>query len=217
MPLISDRWVQNNYFIDSRRNGLVILQNKYSHLWKEVKFVLKGFRLYFDEIANAGGGKSQVTQRLENLFKHKGWEAVEFQELNTLRMGKNIGTSNEQIKDEFNINSQTHEIDLFKEKVAIEIEWNNKHQFYSRDLETFDYLYKTGIIDLGIIITKHTSLHAFFDTLGYYIATREKIAKKFASTHTHTDKLYKLLQANRCSCPIIVIGLTDSVYRVRRT
>ncbi|WP_338779529.1 BglII/BstYI family type II restriction endonuclease [Metabacillus sp. FJAT-52054] len=218
--LPSERWIQNNYYIDERRNGLIVIKQKYPQLWQEIKFALRGFRLYFDEVADPGGGKSPVTNRLESPFKHKGWIAAEFQERNKLIRGKNFGKPNEQELEVIFQNSQTHEIDLFKGRVAIEIEWNNKHQFFSRDLETFNYLYNAGIIDVGIIITKHTSLHSLFKTLGYYIKKDSKgkpkmIADKHASTHTHTDKLYKLLDSNRCSCPLVIIGLTPSIYRLR--
>lgn len=220
MTLRSDKWVHSNYFIDERRNGLIVIKQKYPHLWKEIKFALRGFRLYFDEVVDPGGGKSPVTQRMEKFFKHKDWETAEFQERNTLIRGKNFGKPNEIESETIFQNSQTHEIDLFKERVAIEIEWNNKHQFFSRDLETFNYLYNVGIIDVGIIITKHSSLHDLFKTFGYYIKKDSKgkhktVASKHASTHTHTDKLYKQLDSNRCSCPIVVIGITPDVYRLR--
>lgn len=223
MPLHSDRWVHNNYFIDSRRNGIVILQQSHPHLWKEVKFALRGFRLYYDEVCSPGGGKSKVTQRMENFFKSKGWTAVEFEELNTLKIGQNLGENNENVFKTITLNSQTHEIDLFKEKIAIEIEWNNKHQFFSRDLEAFNYLYNTGIIDVGIIITRHTSLTNLFESFGYLLKKNpkdpreksKKVVEKYASTHTRTDKLINLLNSNRCSCPIIVIGITPDTYRMR--
>ncbi|KXY11472.1 BglII/BstYI family type II restriction endonuclease [Bacillus sp. FSL K6-0067] len=210
----SDAWVQKNYFINEKNNGLIILQNKHLDLWTDTKFALRGFRLHYKEIVSPGGGKSLVTQRLEKFFKKKNWKSVEFKELHTVSIGKNFGKKAEEIFDTKEVSSQTHEIDLFKNRVAVEIEWNNKHQFFSRDLETFDYLYKIDMINVGVIITKHTSLHELFESLGYLVTTKKKVADKYGSTHTHTEKLKKLLGANRCSCPIVVIGITQDVYRV---
>ena len=34
--------------------------------------------------------------------------------------------------------SPTHKVDCFKNKVALEIEWNNKDPFYDRDLNNVD-------------------------------------------------------------------------------
>ncbi|WP_269773927.1 BglII/BstYI family type II restriction endonuclease [Bacillus siamensis] len=211
----SETWIQRKYHIDSNRNGLLILKNQYPHLWHDIVFALRGFRLLHSEIVHPGGGKSLITQRLEKFFKKKSWRAIETKESNTVSIGRFFGKPNERVFNTINLNSQTHEIDLFKDKVAIEIEWNNKHQFFSRDLEAFDYLYKAGIIDVGVIITKHTSLHTFFESLGYLISTKKRIAEKYASTHTHTEKLYNLIRTNRCSCPLVIIGITNKVYKLK--
>ncbi|PEE73679.1 hypothetical protein COM81_27575 [Priestia megaterium] len=209
----SELWVQNNYYIKSHRNGLSILQNQHPKLWRDTIFALRWFRLYYHEIVSPGGGKSQITQRLEKFFTKKGWQPVETQETTNVRIGKNFGKPSQTIYKDYNIVSKTHEIDLLKGKIAIEIEWNNKHQFFSRDLEAFDYLYRAGVIDAGIIITKHTSLHELFKSLGYLISTTKAVASKYGSSHTHTDKLENLLASNRCSCPIVVIGLTENIFR----
>ncbi|MCY7861603.1 BglII/BstYI family type II restriction endonuclease [Bacillus haynesii] len=211
----SERWIFDNYHIDSNRNGLIILQNQYPELWRDIIFSLRWFRLYYKEIVSPGGGKSPITQRLEKFFNKKAWKPVETQESNTVKLGKYFGKPNETIYDTFNINSKTHEIDLFKEKVALEIEWNNKHQFFSRDLEAFDYLYRAGIIDVGVLITKHTSLHTLFESMGFIIGTRKKVSSKYGSSHTHTDKLYNLVNSNRCSCPLVIIGIKQNVYRYK--
>ena len=39
--------------------------------------------------------------------------------------------------DERSYESPTHEVDCFKNRVALEIEWNNKDPFFDRDLNNF--------------------------------------------------------------------------------
>ena len=56
--------------------------------------------------------------------------------------------------------SPTHQIDCFKNRVALEIEWNNKDPFFDRDLENFKRLHAEGAISVGIIITRGSSLQA---------------------------------------------------------
>jgi hypothetical protein len=41
---------------------------------------------------------------------------------------------------------------------ALEIEWNNKDPFFDRDLENFKRLHADGVISIGAIITRGTSL-----------------------------------------------------------
>jgi hypothetical protein len=60
--------------------------------------------------------------------------------------------------------SQSHEVDHVRElpsgeRIALEIEWNNKDPFYDRDLENFQRLHANGAISVGVIITRGRSLH----------------------------------------------------------
>ena len=38
----------------------------------------------------------------------------------------------------------THKIDCYKNRVALEVEWNNKDPFYDRDLNNFRLLFETS-------------------------------------------------------------------------
>ena len=60
--------------------------------------------------------------------------------------------------------SQSHEVDHVRElpageRIALEIEWNNKDPFYDRDLENFQRLHANGAISVGLIVTRGRSLH----------------------------------------------------------
>jgi len=59
--------------------------------------------------------------------------------------------------------SVSHEIDHVKKfstgVFALEIEWNNKDQFFDRDLENFKRLHADGVISVGGIITRGSSLN----------------------------------------------------------
>ena len=58
--------------------------------------------------------------------------------------------------------SISHEIDHVKDfelgTVALETEWNNKDPFFDRDLENFKRLHAEGIISVGGIITRGSTL-----------------------------------------------------------
>lgn len=213
----SDKWVNAYYHIDERKNGLTILKTVHPEIWKDIKFVLRGFRLYYSEFAGAGGGKTPVTKRLEKLFHKKEWKAVEIRHHNLLKIGKRFDTKNEIVYEEKEFLSHSHELDLYKKSVGVEIEWNNKHQFFSRDIELFSYLYEVGIIDVAVLITRHHDLEKMFSRLGLSTVPGKNhyksIAKKYGETSTQTDKLEKLLESNRFSCPLVIIGITEDVLR----
>src|SRR5215208_5026539 len=60
----------------------------------------------------------------------------------------------------------THKVDCYKNRVALEVEWNNKDPFYDRDLNNFRLLFDLRAIDAGVIITRCTELQQIFNRLG---------------------------------------------------
>lgn len=102
----------------------------------------------------------------------------------------------------------THHVDYFKNRVAIETEWNNKDPFYDRDLTTFRLLFELNVLSVGVIITRGDDLQNIFDKLG-------KGASYGAST-THMSKL-KPKMDNRASggCPVLAFGMTAKLYDPR--
>lgn len=60
----------------------------------------------------------------------------------------------------------THKVDCYKNRVALEVEWNNKDPFYDRDLNNFRLLFDLRAIDAGVIVTRCTELQTIFDQLG---------------------------------------------------
>jgi hypothetical protein len=62
--------------------------------------------------------------------------------------------------------SPTHEVDCFKNSVALEVEWSKKDPFFDRDLNNFRLLFELRAISVGIIIAKSDELSEIFQTMG---------------------------------------------------
>jgi hypothetical protein len=121
-----------------------------------------------NSIIKRGGGLADQTQELTRKFDKIGTK-------------NNISVTN---KVEFqktfptiSSNSTSHEIDHLVQNVvgqflAIELEWNNKDEFFDRDFQSIRRLYDLGIIEAGIIVTRGQSLEGqllpfvkgYFDT-----------------------------------------------------
>lgn len=99
----------------------------------------------------------------------------------------------------------THKIDNFKNQVGIEVEWNNKTEFYDRDLNNFRLLRELHVLSVGVIITRLTELQPLFSTLG-------KGASYGAST-THWDKLMPKVEGGGAGCcPLLLVGMGLNCY-----
>jgi len=92
-----------------------------------------------------------------------------------------------------------HRIDFLNGRVALDLEWNSKDQTYDRDLYAFSAFYDAGAIDLGIILTRGSSLdNNFFRSLGKVLKKdgsegSDDVYKKFGASTTWMGKLlYRL-------------------------
>lgn len=95
-------------------------------------------------------GESAPTQRLRHVLDDLNWKKHAFEI--------------KKVVDGVETESTTHEIDHVRRlkagTFALEIEWNNKDPFFDRDLENFKRLHADGVISVGAIITRGSSLHA---------------------------------------------------------
>lgn len=183
-----------HYEFHQWRNALAVLSAAYPTEWAELIEVLSTFRLLRTDIGEQGekgGGKSKVAIRFDRLLRAKGWLPKQF--------------DTRVLVDGVAIESPTHEVDSFKSRIAIELEWNNKTEFYDRDLNNFRLLFELRVIDVGIIITRCDELQAVFDALGR--------GGSYGSTTTILSKLRRKLDGGAGGgCPVLAIGMRPSLY-----
>lgn len=174
------------------RNGLAVLSAACPDEWADVQAVLSEFRLLHTEIATPGGRKSLIADRIDGGFKKLGWKEKRFD--------TRILIDGEEHK------SPTHEVDVLKNRVALEVEWNNKDPFYDRDLNNFRLLFDLHVIDVGIIVTRCSELQSLFVEVG-----RDK--QSYGSSTTHMDKLLPRLEGGGGGgCPVVAFGIRKSTY-----
>ena len=128
---------------------------------------------------------------MDRMFRARGWLPKEF--------------DTSIVVDGHQIMSPTHEVDCFKGKVALELEWNNKTEFYDRDLNNFRLLFDLRIADVGLIITRCDELQNIFDGLGR--------GSSYGTTTTILSKLKRKLDGGAGGgCPVLAIGMKPALY-----
>jgi hypothetical protein len=114
----------------------------------EIEEVLGGIELPVEELVRGGGGEGKLTQRMRRALAERGWNKHNFEI--------------KKIVDGEETESVSHEIDRVKRFesgiFSLEIGWNNKDPFFDRDLENFKRLHADGVISIGGIITRGSSL-----------------------------------------------------------
>jgi hypothetical protein len=173
------------------RNGLAILSAAHPEEWKDILAVLKGFRLRRSDILKPGGAKGLIASSLDSHFTKLGWIEKSF--------------DTRIVVDKAEFVTPTHKVDCYKNRVALEVEWNNKDPFYDRDLNNFRLLFELRAIDAGIIITRCTELQKIFNKLGR--------GKSFGNSTTHMGKLLPRIDGGGGGgCPVVVFGIRDTAY-----
>ena len=183
--------VLTKFEVAEKCHAASILHTDFRSEWDDLTEMLSAFVLKRSDIITPGGRKSAISAGIDAFFYARGWREHDFQ-----------------IKveaDGITKLAPTHKVDYFKNRVAMETEWNNKDPFYDRDLTTFRLLFELNVVSVGIIITRATELQDIFVSLGR--------GPSFGNSTTHMGKLIPKLE-NRASggCPIIAFGIRSAAY-----
>lgn len=163
-----------------------ILTHDMGEAVKELEAVLQDISIPVEELVRGGGGEGELTQRLRKGLSVKyEWKKHNF-EIKKIVDGKEK-------------ESISHEIDHVKTfsggTFALEIEWNNKDPFFDRDLENFKRLHADGVISVGAIITRGTSLQESMRELIETFARNNGIDEigKLSQYYSPTDRQKDLI------------------------
>lgn len=185
--------VRNNYEVHEFKHACAILKEDFPEEWADIIAVLREFKLKKSDISEGGGRKSKISDKIDKFLYKKGWLEKSF-ETEVLIDGQSHETP-------------THKIDCLKNRVALEIEWNNKDPFYDRDLNNFRLLHQLNAISVGVIITRSTELQGVFKEIG------GKISKKYGTSTTHMNKLLPRIEGGGAGgCPVLVFGITRELF-----
>lgn len=183
--------IVDNYEIHEWRHASAILSSDFPNEWSDILALLTQFRLKKSWLNVGGGRKSNVSQSIDDFLLARGWVEKQFE--TSVKV------------DDATLDSPTHKIDCYKNKVALEIEWNNKDPFYDRDLNNFRLLFDLRAISVGVIITRCDELQEVFDSLGR--------GASYGASTTHIAKLLPRIEGGGgAGCPILVFGITKRLY-----
>jgi hypothetical protein len=184
--------ILDGYEAHEWRHALAILQTDFPAEWKDLCEVLQTFQLRKSFVVKGGGNKSDISKWFDvHLNRDRGWREKKFE------------TSVE--VDGQKTESPTHSVDCFKNRVALEIEWNNKDPFYDRDLNNFRLLFDLRVISVGVIITRSDALQTIFDGLGR--------GSSYGMSTTHMSKLLPKIEGGGAGgCPVLIFGIREALY-----
>jgi hypothetical protein len=173
------------------RHAAAVLMEDFPDEWNDIETVLGNFQLKKSRIVLPGGSKSLIAGQIDRELTEVGWIEKQFE-------------TAIHVDDEI-FESPTHKVDCFKNKVGLEIEWNNKDPFFDRDLNNFRLLFDLRALSVGVIVTRCDNLQAIFKELGK--------GKSYGNSTTHWSKLIPRLEGGGGGgCPVLVFGINNTAY-----
>jgi hypothetical protein len=104
------KFIRAHYEVHEWKHACAVLKNDFPNEWKDIIEVLTAFRLRRGDAAAPGGGKSPVAATLDHAFLERGWVEKPF--------------DTRVVVDKVEHENPTHRIDCYKNRVALEVEWN---------------------------------------------------------------------------------------------
>jgi hypothetical protein len=224
--------ILGRFEVYSYRSAAVILRESYPSEFEELCGALRSFQITTSMIRRAGGNESDIPKLFSSHLRPLGWfetviqgdlvvhltanELVGYSRSNKAKYAKRV----REVRREKYLDG--HKIDYVKGRVAFDLEWNSKDQTFDRDLFAFGAFAQCGIIDVGVLVTRGTSMTAFIAGLGPALRKdgsverdrdgKERLtsAKYGASTTWMGKLLYRLNAGRNGACPVLVLGITPA-------
>lgn len=186
--------LRQKFRFDEREHAIAILAKDFPKEFQDILACLDSFWLKKSAILTPGGGRSPIPAEIDGFLQTsgRGWTERSF--------------DTKIVVDGKEIPSPTHRIDNFKNRVGVEVEWNNETEFYDRDLNNFRLLRQLHVLSVGVIITRLTELQGLFVQLGK--------GQSYGASTTHWDKLIPKVDGGGAGgCPLLLIGMGLNCYR----
>jgi hypothetical protein len=210
--------LRDKFEIFSYRNAASILASSFPSQFSQIIDALSNFSISRTMIRTPGGSKGPIAKYVDTLFAEPdGWRETRISadlQVKLLDAKKTDHVFQEYVRTGF---LDGHRIDFLNGRVALDLEWNSKDQTYDRDLYAFSAFYDAGAIDVGVLLTRGSSLdNNFFRSLGNVLNKDGSegagpVYKKYGASTTWMGKLLYRLDAGRNGgCPVLAIGITPN-------
>jgi hypothetical protein len=215
--------ILERYEVYSYRSAALVLSQNHKAEFEELIAALRAFSITTEMIRMPGGNESQIPKLFANVLRPLGWhETVIRADLEVSRVWTEQVRVTKGNKPVFETRTDVsrrigfmdgHKIDFVKNRTAFDLEWNSKDQTFDRDLYAFNAFAQTGVIDVGVLLTRGNSLGAVISQLGPKLnkdgtESSKPTASKYGASTTWMGKLlYRLNAGRNGACPVLAFGI----------
>jgi len=225
--------ITERYLVAETRNAAAVMQMSTPDGFADLVNVLENFSLDFDMLVRPGGNKSKVAKDLDESFRVLGWRETKFQQEVTNHLTIypwKLATPKEKVRSVSTAPVMTggHKVDNVKDGAVVDVEWNPKDGNLDRDFGNYTTLHDTGLIDVGVFVTRSQTLRPLAVNLiaqAKAVAvppTYDEWARRIrktpndpfsTSTTSNFEKLLpRMERGDGRGCPILAIAFSAKCY-----
>lgn len=207
------------YEFAETRQAAAILQATNAVAFGQIVEVLRGFHLRASDLITAGGAETDLAARLNRSFRDLGWREARVDTLIRLSLVKkalkSAGEMSDVVVDTETVN-EGYLVDNFRDRVALDVEWNAKDGNLDRDISAYRALYEPDLIDVGVMVTRvHNELRDLGRRLARDAGQTEQEIKRVLGTTTTTNKeklLPRIQRGDAGGCPFLAVFICPATY-----
>ena len=210
--------VLERYSFAETRNATRILQSTNPTAFDQLLDALAEFQLSTADLITPGGQESGLAARLNAAFRTRGWREAKVDTLIRLSLSLTPFTVEEQaslvpvVTETVN---EGYKVDNFRDRIALDVEWNATDGNLDRDLSAYRSLYDAGLIDAGVIISRTLDLRSLATRVGLQAGLPAETARRLLNTTTTTNdaKLRpRLMRGDAGGCPVLAVFISTATF-----
>lgn len=207
------------YEFAETRNAATIFAATNPEAFDQVVKVLQNFHLQTSDLIEPGGQESNLAARANHLFRSRGWREARVDTLIQLSLqrtplrGAGGEASLPAIVTE--TRNEGYKVDNFRDRVALDVEWNAKDGNLDRDISAYRALYDAALIDVGVLLTRTMELRDLGRTLGLAAGMPPEKAKRILNTTTTTNReklLPRMTRGDAGGCPLLAVFICSATH-----
>lgn len=212
------RDVRNRYQFAETRNAAAVFAATNPLAFKQVIDVLQNFHLHTADLITPGGQESDLAARANRLFRDRGWREARVDTLIQLSLVRTpLRTAGETSLPPIvtETRNEGYKVDNFRDRVALDVEWNAKDGNLDRDISAYRSLYDAALIDVGVLVTRTLELRDLGRQLGLAAGMSPEQAKRILNTTTTTNReklLPRMTRGDAGGCPLLAVFICSATH-----
>ena len=210
--------VRRKYEFAETRNAAAIFAATNPDAFNQLVDVLRTFTLRTADLLNPGGQESDLAARMNRLFRERGWREARVDTLIRLSLQRTpLRAAGEHALEPIitETRNEGYKVDNFRDRVALDMEWNAKDGNLDRDIGAYRSLYDAALIDVGVLITRTLDLRTLGRQLAIEAGMDRARAKRILNTTTTTNReklLPRLTRGDAGGCPILAVFICAATH-----